>query len=313
VTLALYRPEENRVAIAATHPHSLSHLPEIVIEPGAWVIGHVYASGRPVLVRDVRELPPPRNEASHYRTFSFAAVPVLAGADPIGVLTATDKRDGSAFDQVDVAALRSFSVPAALALQAAASDAEAQRLGHAATVDVLTGLFNRPYLDARLHQEVGRAKRLSSTMALLLIDVDDFKAINDSHGHQVGDGVLQALGAVLRSAVRVFDVCARYGGDEFAVLMPGSDRASAVACAERMRRRVAEPGSAAGGRRLPTVTISLGVAVIEPGDAPADLIRRADRSLYAAKAEGKNRVEADAALADDPRTPRAKPKTNEGA
>jgi diguanylate cyclase len=100
------------------------------------------------------------------------------------------------------------------------------------------------------------------------------------------------------------------------VLMPGSDRASALACAERMRGRVAEaaggghPGiGAAAGRRVPNVTISLGVTVIEPGDAPAELIRRADRSLYAAKAAGKNRVEA--AVADAPRLPLDAPRSSE--
>jgi diguanylate cyclase (GGDEF)-like protein len=91
-------------------------------------------------------------------------------------------------------------------------------------------------------------------------------------------------------AVRVFDVCARYGGDESAIVMPSSDRASAIACAERIRLRVFEYHELP---RLPKVTMSIGVAVIEPGDSPADLVRRADRSLYQAKADGKNRVHAD--------------------
>jgi diguanylate cyclase (GGDEF)-like protein len=291
VTLALREPDQNGMAIAAVSGRTHPPLEGVHIEPGAWVMGHVYSSRRSVVVRDVRELPGMPRKATQYRTFSFAAVPVLSGGEIIGVLAATDKRDGTAFDQHDVVALRAFSVSAALAVNAALSDAEAQRLAHAATVDALTGLFNRTYLDARLHQEFERARRGASSLTLLLADIDDFKTVNDTSGHQVGDAVLQTAAAVLRSAVRVFDVCARYGGDEFAILMPSSDQSSAAACAERIRRRIAEFGSRnEAGLILPRVTMSIGVAVIEAGDAPPDLVRRADECLYGAKAEGKNRV-----------------------
>ena len=291
VTLALHEPDDDRIAIAATSRPTLTELQGLRIEPGAWVMGHVYASRRSVVVRDTRELPVTPKKGTPYRTFSFAAVPMLSGADAIGVLAATDKKDGSAFERQDVAALRLFSASAALAVKAAQSEAEAHRLAHAATVDALTGLFNRPYLDARLHQEFERARRGSSSLTLLLADIDDFKTINDTHGHQIGDAVLQAVAGVLRSAVRVFDVCARYGGDEFAILMPSSDQSSVAASAERIRRSVADfGGDEEGGSRLPRVTMSVGVAVIEPGDTPPDLVRRADECLYVAKAEGKNRV-----------------------
>ena len=291
VTLALHEPDDDRIAIAATSRPSLAELQGLRIEPGSWVMGHVYSSRRSVVVRDTRDLPVAPKKGTPYRTFSFAAVPMLSGADAIGVLAATDKKDGSAFERQDVAALRLFSASAALAVKAALSEAEAHRLAHAATVDALTGLFNRPYLDARLHQEFERARRGSSSLTLLLADIDDFKTVNDTHGHQIGDAVLQAVAGVLRSAVRVFDVCARYGGDEFAILMPSSDQTSVAASAERIRRSVADfGGDEEGGGRLPRVTMSVGVAVIEPGDTPPDLVRRADECLYVAKAEGKNRV-----------------------
>jgi diguanylate cyclase (GGDEF)-like protein len=253
----------------------------------------VYSSGRPVAVPDIRQIPGMSGERLQYRSFSFAAVPMFAGTETVGVLSATDKRDGSAFDRQDTVALRTFSAFAALALMAARSDTEVHRLAYAATVDSLTGLFNRPYLDARLRQEVERARRGASSLTVLMADIDDFKTINDTNGHQVGDMVLQEVGSILRSAVRIFDVCSRYGGDEFAILMPSGDRSSAAACAERIRQRVSEYRPGAEDRsRLPRLTMSIGVAVIETGDAPADLIRRADRRLYLAKAEGKNRVRA---------------------
>ena len=291
VALALYRPEEDCLFVAATYGYPASVVKDVRIQPGSWVMGHVYASGRPVLVPDVRRMQGMSLEPRQYRTWSFAAVPMFAGNDTIGVLSATDKRDGSAFNRQDTAALRTFSVSAALALVAARNDTEMHRLAYAATVDSLTGLFNRPYVDARLHQEVERAKRAASSLTVLMADIDDFKTINDTYGHQIGDAVLKTVGSIFRSSVRVFDVCARYGGDEFAIVMPSSDQASAAACAERIRQRVSEASMRdESAVRLPQMTVSIGAAVIQRGDAPADLIRRADQCLYQAKAEGKNRV-----------------------
>jgi diguanylate cyclase (GGDEF)-like protein len=289
VALALYRPDDDRLRIVATYGYPRSIVKDERIEPGSWVIGHVFASGRPVLVPDIRQLEGVVPSRREYRTFSFAAVPIFAGTKALGVLTATDKRDGSAFTRQDIIVLRTFCLAGALALMAARSESEVHRLAYAATVDAVTGLFNRPYFDARLHQEVERAKRSETSVSVLIADIDDFKGINDASGHLAGDAVLRAVGNVLRSAVRVFDVCSRYGGDEFAILMPTSDHGSAIACAERIRQRVAVShlDQHAGA---PRVTISIGVSVIEAGDSPMDLVRRADECLYQAKAEGKNRV-----------------------
>jgi diguanylate cyclase (GGDEF)-like protein len=186
--------------------------------------------------------------------------------------------------------LRFAAAIAVLAIVAARSRDEAGRLSYAATVDALTGLHNRPYLDERLHEEVERARRNSASLAVLMADVDDFKIINDTYGHQRGDAVLKVVGGILRTSVRVFDICARYGGDEFAILMPSSDARDAAACAERIRRRVEECKGDEHALPLPPVTMSIGVAVTAPGESTADLILRADRSLYEAKAAGRNRV-----------------------
>jgi diguanylate cyclase (GGDEF)-like protein len=124
-----------------------------------------------------------------------------------------------------------------------------------------------------------------------MIDIDDFKVINDTHGHAAGDAVLQAAANVLRSVVRVFDVCARYGGDEFAVVMPNSERASASASAERIRETIAA-GYARDTRLagLARVSVSVGVAIMDSDETPEQILRRADESLYHAKAAGKNCV-----------------------
>jgi diguanylate cyclase (GGDEF)-like protein len=304
VSLAFYSAADEALTIAATHGFPRSQVEDVRIKPGSWVIGHVFTTQRPVFVRDVRQLPGMAVHRDQYRTFSFAAVPLLAGAEAMGVLTVTDKRDGSAFDRQDEMTLRAVSVAAALALMAARSDTEAAKLAYAATIDSLTGLLNRPFFDNRLHQEVERTKREGTQLAVLMADIDDFKRINDTLGHQTGDVVLRVAGNAIRSAVRVFDVCARYGGDEFAIVMPNCDQKSALACAERIRSRIADFRGEFGGVALPPMTMSIGVAVMEADEDASDLILRADRCLYQAKADGKNAVRAHSAqLANWPLSP----------
>ncbi len=291
VSVAVRRPEDGRIAVVAAYGEHTSSILGASAEPGAWVMGHVFSSRRPVLVTDSAQVPPRPNVSAMYRTASFASVPVVAGAETVGVLNATDKHDGSAFTAYDLRALRLFGAAAALGIKSAITGSEMHRLELIASIDALTGLFNRPYLDARLHQEIERAKRNSTSLMLLLADIDDFTAVNDRYGHQTGDAVLQAVGVTLRSAVRVFDVCARYGGDEFAILMPTSDQSSAVALAERIRQSVADSGAGTDTvGRLPGVTISIGVSLFDPS-APSDqFVHRADESLHHAKSAGKNRV-----------------------
>ena len=287
ISLALYRSDEQCLSIVAAEGVSLSSIKGVRIVPGEWVIGHVYASRRPVFVRDVSRLPAFSSDSTRYRTRSFAAVPMLAGSEAVGVITVTDKRGGEPFTRRDELVLRTLAAAAAVAIVAARSVEAVTRLEYAATIDSLSGLLNRQGFDHRLHQELERTRRESGHLAVLMGDVDDFKTINDTRGHQVGDAVLKHVGSVIRSSVRVFDVCARFGGDEFAVVMPNSDRDNAILCAERIRRRLAERTD---DSELPAVSISIGVAVVAAGDAAADLIARADECLYRAKADGKNLV-----------------------
>jgi diguanylate cyclase (GGDEF)-like protein len=162
-----------------------------------------------------------------------------------------------------------------------------ERTERSAVTDGLTGLYNHAFFLQALRQEVLRSKRHGLRAALLLLDLDNFKAVNDERGHVEGDRVLMRAAAVVREGVREIDVAARYGGEEFAVLLPDTSRLGAFVVAERIRRRIED--RFARGRSV--VTVSGGIAVF-PDDAgtPADLIVQADAGLYGAKAAGKNRI-----------------------
>ncbi len=292
VSVAIGQPDTEQLRVVAACGDGAAALPGVSVEAGAWVMGHVYASRRPVVVPDLAHLPGRWRAAGTYRTTSFVSLPLIAGGNVVGVLNVTDRRDRTPLDRRDLRLLRSISATAALGIQAVLTSTEAERLARIASVDNLTTLFNRPYFETRLNQEMERAKRSASALTVLLADIDGFKTVNDTYGHQRGDSVLRAVGDTLRSAVRVFDICARYGGDEFAILMPSGGRASALACAlafaERIRHRVS--AAAAPLADGAPVTLSIGLALLEPGDSPDSFIRRADEALYAAKAAGKDRV-----------------------
>jgi diguanylate cyclase (GGDEF)-like protein len=289
VSLALYDQKEDRLKIKAARGLAMSVVHDLKIRPGDWIIGRVFGSGKAVIVNDVRSLPSPQSQHDRYRSQAFAVLPLTHRDQTIGVLSITDRRDGSAFGAPEQFVLNAIASITGAALAGARTDAEIARLEHAASVDSLTGLLNRTYLDSRLQQEVARSQRQGTGFAVLMADIDDFKVINDTRGHQSGDAMLKGVGDIMHSAVRVFDVCARWGGDEFAVLMPNSDLASAIAVAERIRLRTAHylddrEGGAFG------VTISIGVAVGGAGDTAQDVIARADRALYDAKTNGKDTV-----------------------
>jgi two-component system, cell cycle response regulator len=160
-----------------------------------------------------------------------------------------------------------------------------------ATHDSLTGLFNRRAIEEALDREATRCRREKKPVGVILADVDHFKLINDTYGHQAGDAVLQEIARRMSASLRAYDSVGRYGGEEFLVVVPGSDLAAAAELAERLRQGIAAQPVSTDSAMIP-VTVSLGVAVSadQPGGLE-DLLRRADEALYAAKDRGRNRVE----------------------
>ena len=165
-----------------------------------------------------------------------------------------------------------------------------------AVTDELTGLYNRRYFDRHLALMLEKAREQDRDMALMLIDMDFFKAVNDTHGHDTGDAVLREFALRLRRNIRGVDLACRFGGEEFVVLMPDTDYRQAQNVAERVRTAVAERNFDVGGGQALSVTVSVGVALNESAhDTPEMILKRADVALYRAKREGRNRVVFDAA------------------
>jgi two-component system cell cycle response regulator len=166
-----------------------------------------------------------------------------------------------------------------------------------AITDALTGLFNRRYMEMHLATLVEQAASRGKPIAVLIVDIDYFKAVNDDYGHDAGDDVLREFALRIRKAIRNIDLACRYGGEEFVIVMPETDVAVATMVAERLRRRIAnEPFTIEQGARNLNVTISVGLAALAgTADNAAAILKRADTALYRAKRDGRNRVVPDAA------------------
>src|SRR5438874_6703108 len=187
--------------------------------------------------------------------------------------------------------LTAAKYPDDLTLLARSFDAMRNGLAEQVGTDPLTGCMNRRALEARLKADWRQAKRRATHIALAAIDLDHFKQINDTRGHPVGDVVLQQLAGIMKGTARDTDAVARFGGDEFVILLPDTGWQGALTFAERLRRRVDDFTFGPAGSPM-TITISVGVALARGTDpiSPEELLKEADRSLYKAKQQGRNRV-----------------------
>jgi len=221
---------------------------------------------------------------------------VSRGADPLTIglglygngelmLELTPPRGGFSTETRELA--HSLAVQAATAIENARLHTIVQRQ---AVTDELTELPNRRRFMETLEAEVRRAERFGAPLGLVLFDLDDFKLVNDRHGHQVGDLVLKKTGEVLLERVREVDLAARLGGEEFAVLVPGTDLAGAVSLAESLRQALSEAAGAGAGEADVRITASFGVTEHSRERTASDLLAAADGALYRAKDAGKNRV-----------------------
>jgi diguanylate cyclase (GGDEF)-like protein len=280
--LALYSAADDALAIVATVGYPLALVEHLRIASGQGPLGRVFATGKP-MVGDSRNT---ERKRLRYHTDSYLVVPVLAGAERLAVIALTDRADGLSFDSRDFQAARVFAAAAATAFTRERLREQLQDLTELATVDPVTGLFNRRYFETRIEAEAERARRQNHDLAVLLIDIDNFKHVNDTRGHLEGDRTLRDVADLLRASVRIFDVCARYGGEEFVIVMPDASVSVAQHVAERIRLKIERRFL----HEVPRVTVSVGVGMLGAHAAAEDLIDIADRALIAAKRAGKNLV-----------------------
>lgn len=220
---------------------------------------------------------------------SAALLPLVRGGRNRGVL-ALGSRDPLRYQpHLGTDFLDHLAMVATVCLENAVNQ---ERLRLHGRTDPLTGLYNRRYLEARLAEEVSRARRHHMPLACLFLDVDHFKGVNDRHGHAAGDAVLRCLAERITELLRASDVAVRYGGEEFALLLPQTAATEAAVLAERLRAHLAaRPVEVAGVDCLVEVTVSIGVAELAADESGDGLLDGADRALYRAKAGGRNRVE----------------------
>ena len=247
--------------------------------PGEGVAGRVFQSGEPIFINETGG-DTAFVESSSSFVQSIACIPMRVYNETIGVINVTNKKGDIGFVPEDIQML------SAVADQAAVSISKAQ-LWEMAVNDSLTGLHVRRYFMVRFQEEVSRTERYDKTLSVVMADLDYFKAVNDTFGHTAGDKVLKAVGEYLHSSIRDVDCVGRYGGEEFILLLPETEKAAAQRLAERLRKGIAvlDLGN------LPKVTISMGIATFpEDGKNADELLLKADAALYEAKNKGRNRV-----------------------
>lgn len=217
-------------------------------------------------------------------------MPIGTKARLLGILVAQLPPPGRALAPEELNTIRLLSGQVGIAVENARLYETTERLSR---TDGLTHLYNHRFFQERIREEFKRSDRFGQTLSLLMIDVDDFKRINDTHGHQCGDQILQRIGRVLRASLREVDVAARYGGDEFAIILPDTDLREAVEVAERLRKAMEKHPFLADGTPV-TMTLSLGAAARPPQSAvrTEELIKMADQALFEAKSRGRNAVSA---------------------
>ncbi len=255
--------------------------------------GRVIAGGRAGTHVDVRD---DRIQLATVPFFSTAAKLVAGNASLVAVepVSAVEARVNAYRRRLLFAAAITLALAAGLATRLARPVArvlaDLARLTRQAQTDGLTNLANRRALDERLNVEVEHARRLGTNIAFVIADIDDFKSINDSHGHQTGDEVLRRVGRTFAEAVRELDLPGRYGGEEFALVLPGTNLSGARALAEKIRKNLEELLVTTPDGSSFQVTASFGAACFSAQSGVEELVAAADSALYEAKRTGKNRV-----------------------
>lgn len=261
------------------------------IELGQMLAGWVVQMGKPLLVKDIqKEFPHLVERKAEYKTGSFIIMLLKMKDKIVGVINLTDKEDGEVFTEDDLKLLTLISHLVTVQMENIKLYKEATFFS---INDNLTGLFNHRHFQQRLDEEINRAERYHRSLSLAILDIDDFRNYNETYGHLMGDNVLKELGPILKENIRMSDIPSRFGGEEFAIILPDTKPSQAQTAAEKIRQRIegsvfaTDRESSLGMARL---TISAGIAFYKTGISREELIYRAEQALLGAKRKGKNKV-----------------------
>ena len=288
----IYRPERDLLERVATSGQELV-LGGKMRRRGEGVVGQVFETGAPMLVNDYHAWPGRKREYDHFPNLALMAAPIRWGHEFLGVLNFLAYVPHR-FTEADKDMLGLFAIQAAIAIRNARLYSQIEQLS---VTDELTGLLNRRGFFQLAEREFERALRFNRPLSALMLDIDHFKTVNDTHGHAGGDQVLSALADCFRQNTRAVDITGRYGGEEFALLLPEILQSEAIQIAERLRQSIADlsiPAGSVNGDSPPmdiSITMSIGVASLsQDGQSLTDLLDRADQALYRAKDSGRNCV-----------------------
>jgi diguanylate cyclase (GGDEF)-like protein len=245
-----------------------------------------------ILVSDIDTHQEPRIKksqrafAENYRTNNCVIAPLICQERVVGVLNLADKMQQDAFSSEDIALVELFSQLVGASIGNIKLFEKIQRQ---ATTDGLTGLANHKTFYEILEKELWRYRRYGDQISLIMVDIDNLKNINDAYGHRVGDKVIKRISTKIKECIRQIDTAARYGGDEFAVILPNTSLADALVVAERMVEMVSSSPVTWGDEQIP-LSISVGLGQYDADTSPEDITSRSDQALYSAKQAGKNTV-----------------------
>ncbi len=301
-------PEKTELTFVAVFGPSARELLGQSLPASRGAVGHVYRTGEPYLMTD------PENDPLFFRSFdrqhrfetdSLVAVPIRIEETVCGVLELVNRLGGGSYTEKELELLKIFARYTSVSIE---NLLDAQRANEMARLDDLTGLYNDRFFHHRLTEDLVRADAEGAPVALLFLDMDNFKDVNDTHGHLAGSQVLKEFGYLLRKTIREEGATlARYGGDEFVIILPGLDLEAATGVAERIQEALAGARFLQGSFTWSdgpvdwnrVMTCSVGVAVY-PDHVPREgsidlrknrLLRAADQAMYRGKAAGKNQVQ----------------------
>jgi len=287
-SLSIYNKERQELFLVTTKGFSSTFYDNSVypVRRGG-LTEHILSQKAPILIGNIADHPSFNNPILIKEgVCSLIAIPLISEKGPIGILY-TDDFKPRTFTSTMSEALSMLGTQAVIAIQ---KQQAFEQIKNLSVRDPLTGIFNRRYLNEIIVTEMDRASRLRHPLSILMIDIDYFKKVNDQFGHPAGDQALHDLARLFGSMMRPYDTLTRYGGEEFLILMPETDRKKAIVLAERLR------AAASSARLLPDdtlLTCSFGVSTLlwgVPQPTPTEFISQADQALYRAKESGRNRV-----------------------